>query len=92
MDIQDAFNLINNLNVREELRKYQAQWSTVVISSTGNILDVIKHKEQPTLKLNKEHLERYPDTIQITAWAGRFSTVADLQRAVIEAAKFGATY
>jgi len=92
MEFQHAFDLINNLQVREPLRKYHPQWSTIVISYDGNIVDVIKHKEQPTLRLNKEHLERYPETLQITAWQGRFNTVADLEKAVKESVKLGTKY
>jgi hypothetical protein len=92
MDTENAFEIINNLQVRGPLRKYQPQWSTIVISYDGNIVDVIKHKEQPSLKLNKEHLERYPDTLQITAWPGRFNSVADLERVVKESVKLGIKY
>jgi hypothetical protein len=89
MDTKNAFEIINNLNFREPLRKYQPQWSTIVINYDGNIVDVIKHKEQPNLKLNKEHLERYPGTIQITAWQGRFNSLDDLEKVVKESAELG---
>ena len=92
MDIEYAFEIVNNLNVREPLRKYQPQWSTIVINYDGNIVDIIKHKEQPNLNLNKEHLERYPDTIQITAWQGRFDRVEDLIKVVKESAELGKNY
>jgi hypothetical protein len=88
MEAKLAFEIINNLNVREPLRKYKPQWSTIVISYDGKIIDVIKHKEQPTLKINKEHLERYPNTIQITAWQGRFDSVDDLIKILKESTYF----
>jgi len=92
MDNNYAFEVINNLNVREPLRKYHPQWSTIVIDYDGNIIDVIKHKEQPNVKLNKEHLESYPGTIQITAWQGRFDSVGDLEKVVMESVELGKKY
>ena len=84
MTLEEAFKLANNLDVREALRKFSPQWSTVAVSKTGEIVDVIRHKDQPTLELNREHLLKYPDTVQITAWPGRFGTVDDLKRTVQE--------
>lgn len=74
MTVDDAFRRINNLDVREALRKYSPQWATVVIDRSGNILDVIPHKEAPTLALNKQHMDRYPDSIQFTACPGQYSS------------------
>lgn len=73
MTIEDAFRRINNLDVREQLRKYSPQWATVVVDRSGTILDVIPHKEAPTLDLNRQHMEKYPDSIQFTTWQGQFS-------------------
>ena len=92
MDSRRAFEIVNNLNVREPLRKYQPQWSTIVINYDGDIVDIIKHKDRPNLKLNKEHLERYPNTIQITAWQGRFDSIEDLEKVVRESAELGMKY
>lgn len=89
MDLKEAFEIINDLNVREPLRKYQKNWSTIVIDFDGNIVDVIKHKEQPNLTLNKEHLERYPETIQIAAWQDRFENIEDLVKVVKESVELG---
>lgn len=92
MDSKCAFEKINNLDVREPLRKYQPQWSTVVISYDGDIIDIIKHKEEPDITLNKNHLSMYPETIQITAWQGRFISVDQLLKAVNESKELGNNY
>jgi len=92
MDTKTAFNIINNLDKREPLRKFQPQWCTIAIDYDGNIIDVIKHKEEPNLKLNKEHLERYPHTIQITAWQGRFQSVEELEKVIKESLELGKSY
>jgi hypothetical protein len=92
MNLKKAFEIINNLNVRQPLRKYQPQWCTIVISSNGDIVDIIKYKEQPDLTSNKDDLLRYPDTIQITAWQDCFSSIDDLKRVVKESVDLGINY
>lgn len=92
MDLKKAFGIINNLNVRQPLRKYQPHWCTIVISSNGDIVDIIKYKEQPDLKSNKDDLLRYPDTIQITAWQDRFSSIDELRRVIKESIDLGIKY
>ena len=82
MTLEQAFNLVNNLDVRTPLRKFSPQWSTIAVNKSGEIIDVIRHKEQPTLQLNKEHLLKHPDSAQITAWPGRFNSIQELVKAV----------
>lgn len=82
MSLEEAFNLVNNLDVREPLRKFSPQWSTIAVDKSGNVIDVIRHKAQPTLQLNKEHLLKYPESVQITAWPGRFNSIEELAKAV----------
>jgi hypothetical protein len=82
MTLEEAFNLTNNFDVKEKLRPFAPQWSTVVVSRNGEIVDVIRHKEQPSLRLNKEHMERYPDSVQFTAWPSRFRAVGELRKEI----------
>jgi hypothetical protein len=84
MTLEETFNLVNNLDVREPLRKLSPQWSTIAVDKAGKIIDVIRHKEQPTLQLNKEHLLKHPNSVQITAWPGRFNSIEELAKAVEE--------
>ena len=35
---------------------------------------IIPHKETPTLDLNRQYIEKYPDSIQFTTWQGQVST------------------
>jgi hypothetical protein len=84
MTLELAFELVNNLEVREPLRKFSPQWSTVAVDQNGEIIDVIRHKQQPTLELNREHLLKYPQSVQITAWPGRFSSIDELAKTVAE--------
>jgi len=92
MDIESAFKTINNLETREPLRKFQPQWSTIVLDNNGNIIDIIKYKHRPNLKRDKEHLQKYPNTIQITTWQGRFENIDDLKKRIAEAVELGNRY
>ena len=76
---EDAFELINNLDVRESLRKFAPQWCTVAVDQSGTIVDVIRHKEPPNDRLHKEHMNRHPLSVQFTAWPGRFAGVDELE-------------
>ena len=84
MTLEQAINLVDNLDVREPLRKFSPQWCTIAVSKSGEIVDVIRHKERPTLQLNKEHLLKHPDSVQITAWPGRFKSTEELAKAIEE--------
>ena len=46
MSPEEAFSLINNYDVREPVRRYAPQWSTVAVDSSGIILDVIRHTSE----------------------------------------------
>jgi len=84
MTLDEVFKLVNNLDVRKPLRKFSPQWSTIAVAKSGEIIDVIKHKDRPTLQLNHEHLLKHPHSVQITAWPGRFETIEDIKKAVKE--------
>ena len=93
MNIERAFTVIHNLDVPEEKRKFWQQWSTVVINPSGEIIDVIKHFQQPDLTLNKQHLDLYPDSFQFTVAAGEiFTTLDEFKAKVRETTKLGNEY
>lgn len=93
MNIERAFTLIHNLDVPEGKRKFWQKWSTVVVNSSGEIIDVIKHFESPSLESNKMHLEMYPNSFQFTVEAGQmFVTLEQFTTKVKEATKMGNAY
>ncbi len=93
MNIERAFILVHNLDITEERRKFWQQWSTVVVSSSGEILDVIKHFEAPTIELNKKHLEIYPLSFQFTVAAKEmFTTREEFKTKVEETFELGNKY
>jgi hypothetical protein len=92
MTLEEAFRLINNLDVREALRRHAPQWSTVVVSETEEILDIIRHKEEPTPELHLKHMKKYPTSAQFTAWPGRFDTVEELRKQALKSARIRQQY
>jgi hypothetical protein len=87
MTITDAFRLINNLDVRDALRKYAPQWATVVSDRSGNVLEVVRFKESPTLEADKRCMQKYPGSIQFTTWQGQYSTAEALAARILEAVR-----
>jgi hypothetical protein len=90
--IDRAFELINNLDVREPLRPHSPQWSTVVVSRSGDIADVIRHSEKPNAYLHRRQMDAYPQSMQFTAWPGRFATIDDLEAEIRKCVWTGAHF
>jgi len=81
MTVERVFELINNLDVREPLRKYAPQWSIVVVNAAGEVLDVIKTKEWNFI-VQRKYMEMYPRSVQFVATPGMYKTVDELQAAI----------
>lgn len=81
MVIERVFELINNLDVREPLRKYAPQWSTVVVDASGEIIDVIRAKEWD-FTIQAKYMKLYPGTVQFTANPGMYSTIDELKKKI----------
>ena len=82
MKLEEAFQLMNNLDMREAVRKFGPQWSTVVVDTAGEIIDVIRFKEEPTIALLKEQMSRYPKSVQFTARPGVYDTLDKLAKKI----------
>jgi hypothetical protein len=92
MTIDRAFDLINNLDMRAPLRKFGPQWSTVVVSREGEVLEVIRHKEAPTMVQHREHMNMYPASVQFTTQPGVFERAEELAKRVEECVWAGRNY
>jgi hypothetical protein len=83
MTLKETFRLINNLDVREPLRKYAPQWSIVFVDSSGGIVDVIRFKEWPkpagTLP---PQMREHPGTVKFLAQPNLYKTISELKKAV----------
>lgn len=82
MTLEEAYILINNLDVREPLRKYAPQWSSVLVDKSGKILDVIRRKERPTQAMYCNDLDSHPHSVQFTAKPGMYPTVEKLAKKI----------
>src|SRR5262245_21564559 len=84
MTLDETFTLINNLDMREPLRRYGPKWSTVFVGRKGEILGVHRHKEsleKEGIRLQCEDAQNYPrGTIFFPAWPGLYSTLDQLEK------------
>jgi hypothetical protein len=83
MTIEETFTLINNLDVRETLRRFAPQWSIVFVDASGEIIDVIRFKEWPkppgTLP---PQMKEHPGTVKFMAQPGLYKTLDEVRKAV----------
>jgi hypothetical protein len=80
MTIEEAFALINNLDMREPLRRYGPKWSTVFVSRSGEILGVHRHKDLlEKSQAGREDAEQHPPgTFYFIARPGMYPTLEAL--------------
>jgi len=79
MRIDRVFELINNLDEREARRRFMPQWSTVAVDESGEVIDVIRHREAPNPALDRQHMDMYPRSVQFTACPGMYVTLEALK-------------
>jgi len=82
MDLKTAFAQINNLDVPGQRRRSAPSWATVAVDRAGQILDVIRHKEEPTPELHRRHMDLYPESVQFTTRPGLYATPEELEAKV----------
>jgi hypothetical protein len=79
MTPEELLEAINNLEVREPIRKYAPKWSVVFVDEKGGIVDVLKYKSMPSMIATRELHSRYPDTVYFIAESGMFQTLAEIR-------------
>jgi hypothetical protein len=83
MTIDEALTLINNLDMREPLRRYGPKWSTVFVGRHGEILGIHRHKESLEKEggqVQREDAQNYPrGTCWFTAISGMYTTPEQLE-------------
>lgn len=80
MRLERVLELINNMDESERRRKFMPQHSTVVVNQHGEVIDVIRYREEPSEQTDLKHMKMYPDSVQFTATPGSFPTIEALQR------------
>lgn len=84
MNEEEAFRLVNNLDWEDKKRRFAPKWSLVTYSRNGIIEDVQRFKETPQTKEQSEIMKRFPQSLQFTAWPGRFSTPKHIRQEISE--------
>ena len=86
MTLDEVFKLINNLDMREPLRRYGPKWATVFVGRSGEILGVHRHKELLGKSDTRKDAALYPPgTVYFIAVPGAYTTHGQLARAVKDA-------
>jgi hypothetical protein len=83
LTLDETFTLINNLDVREALRRYAPQWSIVYVDAAGEIVDVVRFKNlpKPPGTLPPE-LSKHPGTVKFLAQPGAYKTIEQLKKKI----------
>ncbi len=83
MTIEEAYNLIENLDYPEGLkRKFAPRFSLVQIDKLGEIACVQRYKSRPTEADQLALLKQFPKTVQINGEPGLYSSVDALKQNV----------
>ena len=83
MSIEEAFNLIENLDYPEGLkRKFAPRYSLIQLARSGEIVCVERYKSCPDEAVQIELLNRYPGTIQLNGRPGMYESAAELRERV----------
>src|SRR5262245_52702340 len=81
MTLDEALTLINNLDMREPLRRYGPKWTTIFVDRSGEILGVHRHKEGQNPHLEREDAGHHPPgTFYFIAMPGMFTTREELEK------------
>ena len=78
----EVFELINNLDCREAIRRYGPAWSIVVVGPTLHVVALSRFKERPTLVQVGELLFAHKGCAYFYVNPGMYKTVEALEEKV----------
>jgi hypothetical protein len=82
--LDNTLNIINNLDVREPLRRFAPQWSIVFVDPSGEIIDVARFKEWPKPPgILPPQMEKHLGTVKFLAQPGMYTTIDQLRKKII---------
>jgi len=85
MSIEDAFELINNLDVPDGLRRRLApQHSLIHINRKGEIASVVRFKHSPSEGEQLDALNKAPRCVQIIGVPGMYATLPEFRSRIEE--------
>ena len=77
--IMEVLEQINNLDIREALRKFGPQWSIVVVNKNLKVEKVKRFKYQPTIQEARDFVDSFPDCVYFYTQPGMFESKQKLQ-------------
>ncbi len=80
----EVFELINNLDRREPIRRYGPAWSVVVVGPTLDVVALGRFKHRPTLQEVDELLSAHKGYAYFYATPGMYKTLEALEAKVRE--------
>ena len=85
MSIEDAFELINNLDVPEGLRrKFAPQHSLIHINRDGEIASVVRFKHYPSEAEQLDALNNAPRCVQIIGVPGMYASLPEFRSRIAD--------
>ena len=82
MKIQDAYISINNLDIKEPMRKFGPTWSYIFVNKQLEIVAVEKYKKDLSDIDEKKVTSKYKDCVLFIARQNDYSTVDELEERV----------
>lgn len=81
--INEVFNIINNLDWREALRKYGPNYCIVMVNSNLQIESVTRFKKQPKGSERSDLITKHKGCVYFVTRPGMYSTVKELEDKVL---------
>ena len=82
MKIQDAYILINNLNLKDPVRKFGPTWSYIFVNEQLEIIAIEKYKRDLCNIEEQKIANKYKGSVLIIARLGDYDTVNELEERV----------
>jgi len=82
MKIQDVYVSINNLDLKESLRKYGPTWSYIFVNEQLEVIAIEKYKKDLSNIEEKKMAHIYKDSVLIIARPGDYCSVNELEESI----------
>lgn len=82
MIIEDAFQLVANLDFEESHRRFAPQHGLLQFNRKGEVVSVYRYKSIPRELEQNEALSKHPGCLQISTMPHWFASPADLKKRI----------
>ncbi|WP_038166915.1 hypothetical protein [Verrucomicrobium sp. BvORR106] len=79
MNLEKAFELVNNLDYKESHRRFAPQHGLLLFDSSGEVVSIYRFKTTPHEAEHIEALAKHPRCLQISTMPNWFATPAELK-------------